>query len=39
MRLEVRGVLSKRKGVVREKWTVLVEGGELKAASRFKAHL
>jgi hypothetical protein len=28
MRLEVRGVLSKRKGVVREKWTVLVEEEE-----------
>ncbi|XP_034678668.1 uncharacterized protein LOC117908924 [Vitis riparia] len=48
MGLEVRGVLSKRKGVVfkcvrdgvlsGEKWTVLVEEeGELKVVSRFKA--
>jgi hypothetical protein len=47
--LEVRGILSKRKGVIfkcvrdgvvsGEKWTVLVEeeGGELKVVSRFKA--
>jgi len=49
MGLEVRGILSKRKGVIfkcvrdgvvsGEKWTVLVEeeGGELKVVSRFKA--
>lgn len=48
MGLEVRGVLSKRKGVIfkcvrdgvvsGERWTVLVEeeGGELKVVSRFK---